>query len=275
LGTPGEQKGNPNIPAHLKEILAKTQEQLSAEQYSQFQDILLEFQGVFAVNDLDLGTVKGVEHGIDTGSARPIKQRMRRTPAGFAEEEEGHLKKMLEAGVIQPSSSEWASPPVLIRKRDGTVRWCIDYRALNAVTVKDVYPLPRVDDCLETLAGNSWFSKLDANSAYWQINVREEDRPKTAFLTEHGLFEHVRMGFGLCNAPSSFARAINLILRGLNWKIVLAFLDDILVLGRNFADHLLNLRAVLGRLSEYGVKLKTRKCEFFCAQGGIPRALGE
>ena len=91
------------------------------------------------------------------------------------DEEEAHLKKMLEAGVIKEVASDWASSPVLIRKRDGSVRWCIDYRGLNKVTVKDVFPLPLVDDCLDTLAGNVWFSRLDANSAYWQINIKPED----------------------------------------------------------------------------------------------------
>ena len=140
---------------------------------------------------------------------------MRRTPACFAEEEEAHLKKMLDAGVIQPSMSDWASAPVLIRKRDGNLRWCIDYRALNAVTVKDVFPLPLVKDCLDTLSRNEWFSKLDANSAYWQIPIREEDRKKTALTTKFGLFEHVKMGFGLCNAPATFSRVISLVMMGI------------------------------------------------------------
>ncbi len=107
---------------------------------------------------------------------------------------------MLKAKVIRPSSSEWASAPVLVRKRDGNVRWCVDYRALNTVTVKDVYPLPLVEDCLDMLAGNVWYSKLDANSAYWQVRIKPEDCMKTAFVTKYGLFEFVRMGFGLCNA---------------------------------------------------------------------------
>ena len=144
---------------------------------------------------------------------------------------------MLDAGVTKESVSEWASSPVLIRKRDGSVRWCIDYRALNYVTVKDKFPLPLVEDCLDTLAGNIRFSKLDANSAYWQVQVKEEDRKKTAFLTKFGLFEHVKMGFGLTNAPATFSRVVNLILRGLTWKTILAFLDDILVMGKTFEEH--------------------------------------
>ena len=129
---------------------------------------------MFAKYEFDLGTFTGIEHAIDTGDAKPVKQRLRRTPACFAGEEETHLKKMLKSGVIQESISDWASSPVLIRKRDGNVRWCIDYRAVNNVTIKDVFPLPLVDDCLDTLSGNVWFSKLDANSAYWQVTVKEE-----------------------------------------------------------------------------------------------------
>ena len=120
---------------------------------------------------------------------------MRRTPPFFAGEEEAHLKKMLDAGVIQPSISEWASAPVLIRKKDGQVRWCLDYRRLNNVTRKDVFPLPLIDECLDTLSGNVWFLKLDANSAFHQIKIRLEDRRKTAFITRNGLYKFAQMGF--------------------------------------------------------------------------------
>ena len=220
-------------------------------------------QDVFAKTEFDLGHFSEIEHSVNTGQSRPIKQRMRRTPACFTGEEEAHLKKILEAGVIQESTSEWASAPVLIRKRDGSVRWCIDYRALNDVSVKDVFPLPLVDDCLDTLAGSVWFSKLDANSAYWQVKIKDGDRKKTAFITKYGLFEHVKMGFGLCNAPATFARVMNLVLRGLSWKTVLAFLDDVLVLGKTFSYHLVNLADALSRFREHGLKLKPKKCLFF------------
>ena len=138
---------------------------------------------------------------------------MRRTPTCFANEEEELLKKILDAGVIQESVSDMASSPVLIRKRDGSVRWCIDYRALNEVTVKDTFLLPIIEDCLDTFAGNVWFSKLHANSAYWQVLVNPEERKNTAFLNKYGLYEHVRMGFGMTNSPATFSRVINLIER--------------------------------------------------------------
>ena len=186
---------------------------------------------------------------------------MRRTPTVFQGKVEGHLDKMLAAGVIQPSVSDWASAPVLIRKKDGSVRWCVDYRALNKVTVKDTYPLPLIEECLNTLAGNQWFSKLDANAAYWQIKIKPADSKKTAFITKYGLFEFTRMGFGLCNAPATVTRAINLVLNRLKWKIALAFLDDVLVLGTSAETHLNNLRQVFERFQQYGLKFKPRKCE--------------
>ena len=120
---------------------------------------------------------------------------MRRTPTVFQGGEEGHLDKMLAAGVIQPSTSDWASAPVevLVRQKDGSVRWCVDYRALNKVTIKATYPLPLIEECLDTLAGNRWFSKLDANAAYWQIKIHPEDRRKTAFISKYGRSEFTRM----------------------------------------------------------------------------------
>ena len=117
------------------------------------------------------------------------------------------------------------------------MRWCVDYRALNAITRKDVFPLPIIDECIDSLIGNTWFSKLGANSAYFQIKVNENYKSKTAFITKYGIYQFVKMPFGLCNASSTFSRVISLVLRGLNWKTVLAFLDDILVLGNTFRSH--------------------------------------
>ncbi|MES9879305.1 MAG: reverse transcriptase family protein, partial [Sedimenticola sp.] len=224
---------NGQVPEHLQDLVDRSKEHLDDTEHKQLTKLLLEYQDVFASNDYDLGNFTAIEHNIETGDARPIKQKMRRTPICFADEETANLEKMLKAQVIEPSTSDWAASPVLVRKRDGTVRWCVDYRGLNSVTVKDVFPLPLIEECIDTLSGNTLFSKLDANSAYWQIKINPSDRKKTAFATKFGLFEFIRMGFGLCNAPATYCRIMNLVLRGLNWKTLLAFLDDILVLGKN------------------------------------------
>ena len=220
----------------------------------------------FSKNDLDLGCFDKIKLNINTGDAKPIRQNLRRTPFNFEQEEEEHLESMLNANVISPSSSEWASCPVLVRKKDGKVRWCIDYRKVNAVTVKDSFPLPKIEECLDTLAGNSWFSTLDMNSGYWQIEIDEKDRHKTAFITKYGLFEYERMPYGLTNAPSCFQRVVQLLMRGMTWKQILAFLDDIIVLGKQFRDHLTNIRNVLLRFRQHNLKLKPKKCVFFQKQ---------
>ena len=251
------------MPEHLRDLFQRSIENLNPEEQDELANLFIEFEDVFAKSEFDLGNFSDITHDIDTGSAKPVKQRMRRTPAGFANEEEVHLEKMLKAGVIQHSVSEWSSAPVLVRKRDGTVRWWVDYRALNSVTTKDVFPLPLVDDCLDTLVGNSWFSKLDANSGYWQIPISEPDRKKTAFITKYGLFEHLCMGFGLCNGPGTYARVMSLVLHGLMWSIVLPFLDDILVLGSKFKEHLFHIREVLLRFRKHHLKLKPKKCILF------------
>ena len=147
-------------------MYASACEELDTKQRERLKSALIEFGDVFAKSDLDLGNFNEVSHSIDTGSSTPIKHKIRRTTLHFSEEEDAHMEKMLAAGVIQPSVSEWAAAPVLVRKRDGSVRWCVDYRALNKVTRKDVFPLPLIEDCMDALEGNCWFSKLDANSAY-------------------------------------------------------------------------------------------------------------
>ena len=188
---------------------------------------------------------------------------MRWTPLGFEKEEEENLKLMLDIGVITESSSDWASAPVLVRKKDGTLRYCVDYRGLNSKTVKDSFSLPSISQCLDQLCGNTYFSTLDMASGYWQIEIAEQDRHKTAFITKYGLFEHRRMAFGLCNAPATFQRVIQFVLRGLTWSKVLAYIDDVVVLGKGFEDHLTNLCMTFDRFRKYNLKLKPKKCCLF------------
>jgi hypothetical protein len=255
-----------SLPEHLQGLFKSSCGNLTSSQTHVVAQLLEEFSDVFAKNDTNMRCFDAIKHTIDTGDARPIQQRMRRTPLGFEAEEEKHLESMLSAGVVQPSMSAWSSPPVLVRKKDGSVRWCIDYRALNNVTCKDVFPLPLIEECIDTLSGVKFFSTLDMASGYWQIELAEEDRHKTAFITKYGLFEHTRMGFGLCNAPATFQCAIQLVLRGLTWKDVLAYLDDVVVVGSSFEHHLKNLRKVFRRFRKHNLKLKPRKCVLFQRQ---------
>ena len=176
------------IPEHIKDMFLRSCTHLTDEQSIEFGEVLIKFADIFAQNDNDLGLFTATEHTIDTGDAKPIKQRMRRVPLGFADEEEKYLKKMLDSGVIVPSNSEWASPSVLIRKKDGTVRWCIDFRAVNAVTRKDAFPLPLIEECRDLLEGVEFMSTLDMNSGYYQFAMAAADQCKTAFLTKYGLF---------------------------------------------------------------------------------------
>ncbi len=173
---------------------------------------------------------------------------------------------MLNAKVIQESNYDWSSAPVLVRKHNGKVCYYIDFRQLNSVTVKDAFPLPLIGECLDTLTGTQYFSTLDMASGYWQIAIAPEDRHKTAFSMKYGLYEHVQMGFGLCNAPATFQRAMNLVLRGMTWKEVLAYLDDVIVLGKSFGNMIQNLRSTLSCFRQYKLKLKPRKCNLFCTE---------
>ncbi|KRZ01755.1 Retrovirus-related Pol polyprotein from transposon, partial [Trichinella zimbabwensis] len=171
------------------------------------------------------------------------------------------IREMLRSGVIEPASGPWSSPVVLVRKKDGSHRFCVDYRKLNAVTRIDAQPIPRIDDTLDALAGAQWFSTLDLASGYWQVEVAECDREKTAFSTPMGLFQFRVMPFGLCNAPATFQRLMETALRGLTWKACLVYLDDIIVFGKTEKEHLELLEEVLSRLRAVGLKVKPGKCQ--------------
>jgi hypothetical protein len=203
-----------------------------------------------------------IRHYIDTGGADPIKQRFYRTSQVEQQFIENEVRRMLTEGLVRPSHSPWASPVVLIPKKNGKLRFCVDYRKLNATTKKDAYPLPRIDDVFDSLSDACWFSSLDLASGYWQVHMAETDREKTAFITKIGTFEFNVMPFGLTNAPATFQRLMNQVLGEAIGKFVLVYLDDINVYSRTFEEHLQHLQWVFDQLRKANLGCRWEKCEF-------------
>ncbi len=196
------------VPAHLEDLYARAVDGMTLQQSKTVANLLTKYSSAFSKSDDDIGRTGIVRHKIDTGDAHPVKQAFRRTPFHMRKEVDKQIDDMLDREVIRPSSSPWAAPIVMVKKKDGTSRFCVDYRELNDLTIKDSYPIPRIDDTLDQLAGAQWFSCLDLNSGYWQVEVDKPDVEKTAFVSRRGLFEFRVMPFGLCNAPATFERLI-------------------------------------------------------------------
>ena len=257
------------LPDHLQDMLNLTSENLDNVQRGQLANTLLQFTDLFPVPGSALtGHTDAVEHSIDTGTTTPIWCAPRRMSPQKIKKEETCVTEMLTGGQIEPSDSPWSAPVVLVMKKDGGTRFCVDYRRLNLATVKDAYPLPRIDDTLDMLAGKMWFSTLDLASGYWQVSLSPEARCKTAFATHSGLFQFRVMPFGLCNAPVTFERLMDQVLQGLHWSRCLVYLDDIISFGTTFGDALDNLTSIFERLRMYGLQLKSTKCHLF--QTSVP-----
>ena len=237
--------------------------QASNEEIDGVKKVLGEYPQAFSVSDFDLGHSNIVEHNIDLTDERPFRERYRPIPPSLYDEVRAHLETMKRAGVIRESFSPYASPIVLVRKKDGSLRFCVDFRKLNSKTIRDSYALPRIDETLQALNGSKWFSSLDLRSGYWQIGVAEKDKHKTAFVLPPplGLWECNRLPFGLCNAPGTFQRAMERCLGDLNHKICVVYLDDIIIFSRTIDEHKDRLRQVLDRLTSHGFKLKPSKCK--------------
>ena len=227
------------------------------------KEILTEYSDVFSRSEYDLGLTNVITHHIDTGTAVPIRQQLRRFPPAHVEAISQHVDTMMNQGVIEPASSPWASNLVLVRKKDGTFRCCVDYRRLNSVTRKDAYPLPRIDSCLDAMAMAKWFSTFDLRSSYHQVRVDPRDMDKTAFICPRGMYRFRTMPFGLCNAGATFQRLMDVIMAGLHLDICLVYLDDIIVYSRTPEEHFERLVLMFNRLRNSGLKLKPEKCCLF------------
>ena len=214
---------------------------MTQPEQDQVKETLQAHSGTFSQHEFDIGLTSLTEHSIDVSSQKPIKQPPRRVPTAFAEEEEKVIKQLEDQGIIRPSTSPWASPIVLVRKKADKVRPCVDYRCLNSVTIKDAFPLPRITDCLEAVADATLFSCFDVTSGYHQIRVKESDIPKTAFCTKYGLYEYTSMPMGLSNSPATFQWLMELALHGLQWHTCLIYLDDIVVFRKTFEEHMIRV----------------------------------
>ena len=246
-------------PSVQDELAAAISDSLPVADRRTLLDTLMQYTDVFQP---DLGETDVIQHRINTGTSPPIRQYPRRLPYAYREETRKQIAEMLDQGVITPSHSPWASPIVLVRKKDGTFRFCIDYRKLNSVTIRDAHPLPRVDDLLEALNGSSIFSTLDLRQGYWQIRMHPDDKEKTAFVTPDGLYEFDRLPFGLSGAPATFDRALEIILSGLQYDICLCYFDDIIIPSTTIKEHCQKLRLVLDRFRTHNLRVKASKCHF-------------
>jgi hypothetical protein len=237
---------------------------LTLEERRKAESFLNGWNSVFALNDLDLGKAKGFQHRIHLTDDTPVKLRYTQVHPSMVEEVRQHLQMMKDIGVISPSTSPYSSPVVLVRKKSGAIRMCIDYRKLNQKCHSPGYSLPRVHEALDCLSGCQYFSCLDLKSGYWQMELHPDDRAKTAFsVGPLGFYQWNRMPFGLAAAPASFQQMMETIMGPLNLTECILYLDDIIIFSRTFEEHITRLQNVFQKLSDFGLKLNPSKCVFF------------
>lgn len=227
------------------------------------KDLIKEYSHVFSHNDLDLGCTDAVKHRILVTDNTPFKERSRPVaPADFEDLRE-HLKELLDSGVIRESQSPYASPIVIVRKKSGKVRMTVDFRTLNKRTIKDNFNLPKIEEIFTCLSGSRWFSTLDLKSGYYQVEMHEADKEKTAFTCPLGFYEFNRLPQGVMNAPSTFQRLMERCLSALNRRGCMVFLDDLVIYSDTLESHERKLRQVFDVLAEYGLKLSPPKSKLF------------
>ena len=237
-----------------------------AEEAEKACGLLWEYHDIFSLEKHNMGHTNATKHKIvlKDPDTPPFKECFQRILPPQLDEVREHLKLMLDAGVVRPSNSPWCNAVVLVRKKDGSLQFCIDFRRLNTLTVKDSHPLPRICETLESLAGAAHYSTFDLNSGFWQVPMDDASKQYTAFtLGSMGLYECESMPFGLCNAPPTFQRLMQNCLGELNLTYCLIYLDDVIVFSETPEEHLLRMCVVFDRLREHGLKLKLSKCDVF------------
>ena len=235
---------------------------LDGRQMEELHALLKEYSDVIRSTP---GRTMLAEHRIETRDARPIRQAPYRLPHAYRDQVLDDLKSMQEEGIIESSQSEWSSPMVLVKKKDGTLRMCIDYRRLNSVSEADAYPMPRIDDLIDSLGKAKYITTIDLTRGYWQVPVAMESRPKTAFTTPLGLFQFRVMPFGLHGAPATFQRMMDRLIDGLS-DFSGAYLDDLVVHSESWSDHVKHLRVIFERLRQAGLTAKPSKCQYAMSQ---------
>ena len=251
------------IPEELTTLIQQCDKTLSKSQTLELKQLLTKYSDRFHIPGTKLGKTDIIKHEIDTGNTHPIKIPPRREPPHKHEIIEQEVEKLLHQNLISHSVSPWSAPVVMATKHDGSPRLCIDYRKINSMTVKDSFPLPCVQQAVNSFHGAQYFCSLDLCSGFYQIAMDEKSRQKTAFATQSGLYEFNVLPFGLTNAPATFVRLMEAVLRGLNWKRCLVYIDDILIFGKTFHETLHNLELVLDRLRSANLVLKPSKCHMF------------
>ena len=235
---------------------------LSDSQKKEFLQMLWKNVGALSSSTDDIGRLNSTPHHIELHDATPIYQRPRRFAAPIAEEIEHQCRGLQNLGIIEESASPWSSPVVPIRKKDGSLRLCVDYRALNRVTKADKFPIPNIADSVFGLHGVKYFTKLDITKGFYQVPLDEQSKEYTAFTTPHGHWQFNVLSFGLKNAPAAFQRGMRDLLIEFPWKKVIVYVDDILIMGSTFEEHLTLVSQVLSTLLQHGVKIKLDKCEW-------------
>ncbi|GJY10096.1 putative reverse transcriptase domain-containing protein [Tanacetum coccineum] len=255
------------FPIFLAHVTAKEVEDKSKKKRLENVPIVQDFPEVFPEDLPGLPPTRQVEFQIDLvpGTAPVARAPYRLAPSEMKELSE-QLKELSDKGFIRPSSSPWGAPVLFVKKKDGSFQMCIDYRELNKLTVKNRYPLPRIDDLFDQLQGSSVYLKIDLRSGYHQLRVREEDIPKTAFRTRYGHYEFQVMSFGLTNAPAVFMDLMNRVCKPYLDKFVIVFIDDILIYSKNKQEHEEHLKQILELLKKEELYAKFSKCEFWISK---------